>query len=291
MKILITGASGFIGKKLLDHFSSLNHEIVIHVRNLQLQIDPKVKVFCGELIDFSSKIQIFKPDYVFHLAGSSNYPSGILEENQLLETNVKYGNTLISILQDIPDLIFVNFATSLSYDQTTIQPYTYYALTKANFLLTLNFYSLRSSIRIFNLIIYTVYGNGDTTKRAINYIIDSLNSTKTILMSPGEQQIDFIHVDDVICLCEELLNKTPKGRIEDIHVGTGKSTTLKQAAKTIEKISQKSANIDFGAIPYRKEEKMVNVAFIETNRFWKSKITFEKGIITLLNNITTNESK
>ena len=36
---------------------------------------------------------------------------------------------------------------------------------------------------------------------------------------------------------------------------------------------------------------MVNVAFIETNRFWKSKITFEKGIITLLNNITTNESK
>ncbi len=284
MRILLTGSSGFIGYELLQRLRDLNHELAIHVRTDPTNIESNITVFCGELINFSEQIKDFSPQYVFHLAGKSNYPTNIKEEQELWESNELYGTILLSILKDIPNLIFVNFTSSLAYEDGGITPFTYYALTKANFVNNLMFFSQRSSLRVFNLILYSVYGRGDKTKRAINYIIDSLDAPQPILMSPGEQQMDFVHVDDVIKLCEELLKEKPIGDLEDIHVGSGKSHTLKEVSLLIEKISNKHANIYFGAIPYRKEEKMVNIAPIENNRFWKSTISFEKGIESLLLN-------
>ena len=282
MRILLTGSSGFIGNKLLNRLCELNCEVAIHVRTKPTDFESNITVFCGELINFSKQIKDFSPHYVFHLAGKSNYPTNIKEELELWESNELYGTILLSILKDIPNLIFVNFTSSLAYEDGDITPFTYYALTKANFVNNLMFFSQRSSMRVFNLILYSVYGRGDKSKRAINYIIDALDSPQPVLMSPGEQQMDFVHVDDVIKLCEELLKEKPIGDLEDIYVGSGKSHTLKDISTLIEKITNKHANIDFGGIPYRNEEKMVNIALIERNRFWKSTIPFEKGIESLL---------
>jgi CDP-paratose synthetase len=101
-------------------------------------------------------------------------------------------------------------------------------------------------------------------------------------MSPGEQLMDFIHVDDVIELCLQLLENKPHKKIEEIHVGTGRGTTLKQVAQLIASLSHQKANIHFGAIPYRKEEKMVNIAPISQNRFWKSSVEIETGFLSLI---------
>jgi CDP-paratose synthetase len=132
------------------------------------------------------------------------------------------------------------------------------------------------------LILYTIYGKGDKTKRALNYILDSLDASEPMTMSPGEQIMDFIHVDDVIGLCLQLLENKPYKKIEEIHVGTGRGTTLKQAAQLIASLSHQKANIHFGSIPYRKEEKMVNIAPISQNRFWKSSVEIETGFLSLI---------
>ena len=101
-------------------------------------------------------------------------------------------------------------------------------------------------------------------------------------MSPGEQVMDFIHVDDVIQLCVELLKQTPSIPKEDIHVGTGRGITLKETAHLISSLSGKQTNIEFGGLPYRDDEKMVNIAPIENNRFWKSTISIEQGFLSLI---------
>ena len=287
MKILISGATGFIGNKLLNRLSSLNYKLAIHVRSKPTNIETNITVFCGELINFCEQIKDFSPNYVFHLAGSSNYPTSKDDELKLWSSNVLYGNTLLGIVKDISDLVFVNFTTSLAYDGTELKPFSYYALTKANFVQSLHYFTHYDNVRVFNLILYTVYGEGDNTKRVLNYILDSLDACEPISMSPGEQIMDFIHVDDVIGLCLQLLENKPNKKIEEIHVGTGRGKTLKEAAKLIELLSKYKTNIEFGAIPYRKEEKMVNVALIENNRFWKSTIPFEKGIQSLI--LTSNK--
>jgi nucleoside-diphosphate-sugar epimerase len=282
MRILITGATGFIGRKLLKRLTDQYHTVAIHSRKQSEIIDLNVLVFSGELNKFQKEIITFSPEYVFHLAGSSVYPKNKEDEELLWSSNVHYGNTLLSIVKDIPELIFVNFTTSLAYEDTNISPSSFYALTKANFIQSLSYYARLTSLRVFNLILYTVYGKGDKTKRAINYILDSLDASEPISMSPGEQLMDFIHVDDVVGLCLQLLENKPNEKMEEIHVGTGRGTTLKQASQLIETLSHKKANIHFGSIPYRKEEKMVNIAPISQNRFWNSSVEIETGFLSLL---------
>ncbi len=283
MRILITGATGFIGQKLLKRLSDQQYTLAIHARKLPQELDSNVRVFSGDLNQFQKQIIAFSPEYVFHLAGSSIYPKNAEEEVELLSANVLYGNTLLRILKEIPGLVFVNFTTSLAYKGTELYPFNYYALTKANFVQSLHYFTRYYNLRVFNLILYTIYGKEDNTKRALNYIIDSLDASETIAMSPGEQLMDFIHVDDVILLCEKLLKNNPKNNFEEVHVGTGIGTTLKEVATLIEFLCEKQLNVKFGAIPYRKEEKMVNIAPKELNRFWHSKISFLNGLKNILN--------
>lgn len=282
MRILITGATGFIGQKLLKRLTDQYHTVAIHARKQLHKVDTNVRVFSGELNQFQKEIIAFSPEYVFHLAGSSIYPKNAEEEVELWFANVLYGNTLLSILKEIPGLVFVNFTTSLAYDGTTISPSSFYALTKANFVQSLHYFTRYYNLRVFNLILYTIYGKGDKTKRALNYILDSLDASELISMSPGEQVMDFIHVDDVIGLCLQLLENKPDKKVEEIHVGTGRGTTLKQAAQLIASLSHQKANIHFGSIPYRKEEKMVNIAPISQNRFWNSSVEIETGFLSLI---------
>ena len=282
MKILITGPTGFIGQQLLGQFCSFGHSVAIHCRNQPNEKDPRILVFTGALNQFQKEIIAFSPEYVFHLAGNSIYPKNTEEEVELWSANVLYGNTLLSIIKEIPGLVFVNFTTSLAYAGTELYPFSYYALTKANFVQSLHYFTRYYNIRVFNLILYTIYGKGDKTKRALNYILDSLDASEPISMSPGEQLMDFIHVDDVIALCLQLLENKPNKKMEEIHVGTGRGTTLKQAAQLIASLSHRKANIHFGSIPYRKEEKMVNIAPISQNRFWNSSVEIETGFLSLI---------
>ena len=282
MRVLVTGASGFIGRKLVERLVLNKYEVAIYSRKNACDFPEPIKIFEGEINALTESIQSFAPNYVFHLAGLSIYPKKSADRESLWEANVLFGAKLVEILKNNKNVVFVNFNTSLAYQGIGIYPHSYYAMTKACFLQTLSYYTEKNYFKAFNLILYNVYGVNDTTKRAINYIIDSLDANKPDLMSPGEQILDFIHVDDVIQLCVELLKQTPSIPKEDIHVGTGRGITLKETAHLISALSGKQTNIQFGGLPYRDDEKMVNIAPIENNRFWKSTISIEQGFLSLI---------
>ena len=282
MRVLVTGASGFIGRKLVERLVLEKNEVAIYSRKIACDFPEPAKIFAGEINALTESIQSFAPNYVFHLAGLSIYPKNADDRESLWEANVLFGAKLVEILKNNKNVVFVNFNTSLAYQGIGIYPHSYYAMTKACFSQSLSYYTEKNYFTVFNLIFYNVYGVNDTTKRAINYIIDSLDANKPVLMSPGEQILDFIHVDDVIQLCVELLKQTPSIPKEDIHVGTGRGITLKETAHLISALSGKQTNIEFGGLPYRDDEKMVNIAPIENNRFWKSTISIEQGFLSLI---------
>jgi len=281
-RILVTGSSGFIGQKLVSVFQKNGHEIAVLLHSTTTSISKNLQEITIQNQTWEKEVLYFAPQFVFHLAGRSCYPNSFEEKEELWAANVRFGYTLLDVILKIPNVTFVNFTTSLAYKGNELFPYTYYALTKSCFYQTLAFFASHNKLSAFNLILFNVYGKEDTTKRALNYIVDSLGQKEVVAMSPGEQLLDFVHVDDVVLLCLQLLDEKPIGKLEDIFVGTGTGTTLKEAAQLLEILSNKKTAIDFGGIPYRMEEKMENIAPIENNRFWKASIAIADGFLTLL---------
>ena len=280
-KVLLTGANGFLGSNFIEKIISLSLDIAVLKHNSDLNLPSEVKIFSSDLSLSSSDIIKFSPNYIYHFAGVSTYQVSSEDRYRLWESNVIFGSQLIDVIKELPNVVFVNFDTSLAYSSQLLKPYNFYALTKSIFTKSLYYYSSWYKLNVFNLILYNVYGPGDKNKRIMNYIIDSIDSSKTVDLSPGLQQLDFIHVDDVISLCIKLLNEFPINQIEDIHVGTGIGTNLFQIKELVENLSGKSCNINFGGIPYRNDEKMINIAPDLTHRFWKYKIDLELGIKSL----------
>lgn len=283
MRILITGSNGFIGKKLVNELIQAGHEIGIVVRGISKEYDSKLFVFVIESETFDHDVVNFSPEVVFHTAGLSIYPNSKGDENLLWEANLFFGIKLLNSLKNCQLRLFINFNTSLAYEGIHIKPASYYALTKSCFYNSLLYFVNSTNTAVFNLILYSVYGYGDTNKRALNYVIDSIGSSTIVRMSPGMQQLDFIHVKDVITLCTRLLTELPMNKMEDIHVGTGISTNLIELKDLVQKITKKKCNIEFGSIPYRNDEKMINVAPNTMNRLWQSTIKLEEGIEDFFN--------
>jgi UDP-N-acetylglucosamine 4,6-dehydratase/UDP-glucose 4-epimerase len=101
-KILITGATGFIGKILLKHLYNQNCDITLTSRSLKDLEElknkfPKVLIFSGDLMDISFVDFIVKDvDEVYHLAG---YKFVKQSESNIIESvngNIIVTNTLLS---------------------------------------------------------------------------------------------------------------------------------------------------------------------------------------------------
>jgi CDP-paratose synthetase len=102
-------------------------------------------------------------------------------------------------------------------------------------------------------------------------------------MSPGEQVLDFIHIDDVVDFYRTLLSNLGSCRnsYNEIHIGTGAGSTPKKIAGLMEAITEKKANINWGGMPYRPNDTMFSVAPKELSGHqigWQPSLTIEEGI-------------
>lgn len=108
-------------------------------------------------------------------------------------------------------------------------------------------------------------------------------------MSPGEQVLDFIHINDVVAFYVELINNINNitESYTELALGTSIGTTPKQLATVIELLLNKKANINWGGVPYRDRDTMYSVADLkQTFRLlnWEPKIKVNEGIEMYINN-------
>lgn len=100
-------------------------------------------------------------------------------------------------------------------------------------------------------------------------------------MSPGEQLIDMVYVDDVVdafmCAASLLLSDKITG-VQCYDVSSRKPIKLKQLAEIFQRVAGKPLSIEWGGRPYRDREIMV--PWTGGNRLpgWEPQVKLEKGI-------------
>jgi CDP-paratose synthetase len=287
-KILVTGASGFIGRHLVNGLIAENsHALAITTRDrttATLIFSDNVSYIEIDNVDFKKNIVSFSPDIVIHLASYSTNKDDISTIKQLIDANILFLSVLLDAVKDTKASLFLNTGSFAEYfyNDGALSPVYYYAATKTASRSILKYYSNLTGIKHCTIVPYTVYGGINKSKKIIDFIFDSLEASVPIAMSKGEQISDFVHIDDLVSFYLHILNNTSLLKdADDYHVGSGKGSSLRDVADLVEKISGKKTNIDWGALDYRPLDMMRAIAPIyklEKELNWNPKIGIQQGL-------------
>lgn len=289
-RILIIGATGFVGQNLVRQFAvNKEYDLICLVRNLEKAKEVLPKGVRSVLANNLAPIADHDIDYVIHLASCLTSRDDTEAMRNIVDVNVRFSTELLDALKGYKSLKFINLGSFAQY--RTIpgksEPAYLYIATKEAFKPILNYYAAKGEWSFVHLIPYTIYGGINNQKKLIDYVRESLDAKEPVKMSPGYQVSDFIHVNDVIDCIRFFIDNPEKWnglQGEEYHVGTGKGTSIRELAELFEKLTGKKCNIQWGGLPYRNRDIMHAVAptgkLIELG--WKAKIKLENGLVDTL---------
>mgnify|MGYP001474065100 FL=1 len=292
-KILITGSTGFVGKHLVEKLFNEGHTILEITRNSikssELFGDMTSKIEVNDT-SFDSKIIDFDPNVVVHLASYLTSSDKWNDVEKLIESNILFLSKLLNTVSKLNLDLFINTGTFAEYfnGDDDFNPAYFYAATKTASRSILNYYSNAYNFKQTTVVPYTIYGDNDSSKKIIDLIFESIESEKKLELSPGEQVLDFIHIDDVLSFYQHLIkhkNKIPNKT--NFKLGTGEGHNLQQVSSIIESVTNKKTNINWGGKEYRQSDVMYAVANlheIKDKLTWRPKISLNEGIMKIINN-------
>ncbi|MGH1406891.1 MAG: NAD-dependent epimerase/dehydratase family protein [Rhodomicrobiaceae bacterium] len=288
--ILLTGATGFLGSKILETLLAENYKVIIlkrqtsdthRIQHLLDQVQSYDVDTCSAELPFNEQ----EIDVVIHTA--CNYGKNNTPMNQIIESNVLFGIKILETAIKFEIKTFINIDTLLPKDLN------FYSLSKSQFVDYLKL--LTHKIQIINLKIEYMYGPNDNTNQFIPWMFSQLRSeTPLIKLTKGTQYRDFIYIDDVASACLTTLKKAKTmAQYNKLEVGTGQSITIKDFLQKFIHIYELRfgkihSHLAFGELPFRKGELMRcdvnNKSLIELG--WSPKIKLEEGLKNLIDEIT-----
>lgn len=306
-KILITGATGFVGSHLTELCVEKGYDVVAFDRynrnyNLGWLENSKYKndinfVF-GDVRDYDSVLKTMKGcQIVFHLAALIGIPYSYLSPLAYLKTNVEGTYNVLEAAKHLNISQTIITSTSETYGSATYVPMdeshpiraqSPYSASKisADLLAKSYWYSFRLPIKIIRP--FNIYGPRQSSRAVIpSIIMQALNSKNEIKLGNVTPSRDFTYVTDTCNAFLEML-KIKDFFGETLNVGTNTEYTIENIAKKILKKMNSSAII-------KKDEKRERIKKSEVERLvcdnkkilkqtaWKPKINFEEGLDLTIN--------
>lgn len=290
MRILVTGADGFIGSYLIPRLIEDRYNLFLIGSN-EDKLKEKFGLYsiCLSFIDLPhneliQKMVDFSPEVIINLAGYSTSSDSYKDQELLFSANILFLGRLLDALKnvDLRCFIFTGSSTEFFEGDSVFNPAYLYSATKTAGRFILNYYSDVYNFKSIFVTPYNVYGGITGQRKIIDILYDSLDSKFPVDTTAGEQILDFININDLVELfCQILDNIETIPDRTNFQAGTGEGTSIRKLVKILENASGRKANINWGGIPYRKKDTMYSVA--DTSKQiellnWQPKIKLKEGI-------------
>lgn len=273
MKILLTGAAGFIGSHFAEYLLENGHE-VISIDNLNPFYAPAIKAnnlqevalrakSLGQFIDLrgdirdrdfvSSTFEKYTPEVVVHLAAMAGVRPSIADPALYESVNIQGTLHLLEAMKNtgVKRMVFassssvygnnkkVPFSETDSVD-TPISPYA--ATKKAGELICYTYHHLYE-FTITALRFFTVYGPRQRPEMAIHKFTRLIDTGQPVPMfGDGTTKRDYTYIDDIIFGMAKALNIRHGYHI--FNLGESRTTALKNLIRLIEAALGKKAHIE-----------------------------------------------
>lgn len=297
-KVLITGATGFIGSHLTRRLLKEGYQIAI----IKLVDDDayRIKNLCGDIEIYNADLrntqamcECFsqsKPESVLHLATYYAVSHKPEEIETMVDTNVLGTVNLLEASKEFAVKLFVNTSSCFVYKESNkklhegadLSPFNLYALTKLHAEEACTYYAEKNGVKCVTFRIFPPYGPGDHERRLIPYVIKNLLDANEIKMTTGKQRWDFVYVEDIVDAYVKLLSVFGSFRAHEIlNIGTGRAVSVRDVVLRIKDILSSQTEPQWGAIPHRDDEIYFMCADTrKTEEFlsWKAKTPIEEGL-------------
>jgi nucleoside-diphosphate-sugar epimerase len=298
MRVLITGATGFIGANLAHFFVNEKTDVHILLRessntwriNSILSILNKHYCDLTDREDIKKIISEIRPNIILHLAMYGGYP---FQSDSLKMININYIGTINLLDACIEEGFdcFINTGSSSEYgikekpmkESDLLEPIDIYGASKSAATLYCQALAKKYNLPIFTLRLFSPYGYYEESTRLIPYLIVSMLKNQKIKISSPYAVRDFIFIEDVIDAFIKIIDKKdqiPAGTI--LNVGSGFDTKVIEVFETLKRVIGYQMDFYLEGFPRDSDKLQVwraNTKKIQKILGWRPKYNLRDGLI------------
>jgi nucleoside-diphosphate-sugar epimerase len=277
VKILVTGATGFVGRALVPFLAQQpDVELSILVRELYGQVDlrpfptplqtirSQLHVVYADLRNFqltSRAIAEADPTHVIHLAAA-----GVTDPFLGLDTALRHNLTgtlnlaraCFQIRQGVQQLIVARTPG----ERTSMNMYAASKAAAWNFC---EMYGRTHHWPIYGAMIFQAYGPGQSPRNLIPAAIAAAQAGQDFPMTSGTQQRDWLYIDDLVAGLSAML-QAKLSPAETVELGSGVATSAAKIAQQIYEMVGGVGRPLIGVRPNRPGEETVQLANAQLTR-------------------------
>jgi len=287
-KILVTGATGFLGSHLLAGLKDSYTLIGLKRRTSDTW---RIREFLSEITLYDADQvpleNIFKEhniDGIIHAATAYGHHSDAAD---IVLSNILFPLRLLTLGEKHEIGFFINTDTFFNTDGFSNDYLSAYTLSKKHFVEWLKLFSKRS-VKVLNLKLSHVYGPRDGSEKFIPSMLEKMSHHEPkIDLTLGQQLRDFVYVEDVVKVYALAISRI--GEIEapytELEVGTGRMTSIREFLALMRDLIPSTSVLNFGALPYRKDEIMRHCADLTGLRKtlgWVPSLDIRDGLTKLI---------
>jgi nucleoside-diphosphate-sugar epimerase len=286
-KVLVTGASGFIGHHCLEPLLARGYEVHA-VSSRGAKEDKRVQWHQADLLHSGSAKSLLaevKPTHLLHLAWFV-VPGKLITSPE----NFAWVRASMELVQEFAGQggkRLTACGSGYEYDWnygycseklTPAAPNTVYGACKQALNLLVQSFAGQSSLSAAWGRVFFLYGPNEHPQRLVSSVILSLLKGEPAKCSHGRQIRDYMHVQDVANGLVALLDSDVSG---SVNVSSGQATTLREIVLTIGRLLERPELIQLGAIPARANDTPLVVgenARLLNEVGWKQQFELEAGL-------------
>jgi UDP-glucuronate 4-epimerase len=275
MRIVVTGAAGFIGSHASERLVARGHEVIgfdvfddfLYAAELKrrnaavLAALPRFRLIEGDICDSTAIAALITPDVdvVCHLAALAGVRPSLAQPLRYLRTNIEGTGVILERMRALGLQRFVFASSSSVYgakdgtdvaafreDDPCLTPASPYAATKRMNELQLSTYRDLFGLGVVALRFFTVYGPRQRPDMAIAKFTAAIAAgTPLTLFGDGMSRRDYTYIDDIVTGTVAAIESVSPARYEIYNLGGTKTISLNELVSTIERVVGKPAMINW----------------------------------------------
>ncbi|MGH2325648.1 NAD-dependent epimerase/dehydratase family protein [Leuconostoc lactis] len=254
MKILVTGANGFLGRGIVDEIIKTGHTVVAAGFETDKVSSDAIRIN-GDMFEVANPYEYYgQPDVLLHLAykdgfvlNSEAHMQNLVQHTTFIDKMVSAGIKQVAVMGTMHEIGF--FEGSVD-ENTPTHPMNFYGIAKNAIrdytsLVTKNNDVIMQWLRAFYIVDGTAYGNSIFSK----LFAAAERGDKTFPFTTGKSQYDFLDYSDFSKYVAAAVTQTEVQGI--INISSGEPERLSDRVERFISDHHLNIKLDYGAFPDR----------------------------------------